>query len=65
MTEVRKYLLFSAYSILLLANMLYNCLLVSQCFLCISPSDCQVPEQSSQGTHGGGQPPQHTTGDDV
>lgn len=34
-------------------------------FLCTSLSDCQVPKQSGQGTHGGGQPPQHTTGDDV
>lgn len=48
---------------LLLVDRLYNCLLAY--FVCVSHSDCQVPEQSGQGTHGGRQPPQHTTGDDV
>lgn len=60
MTEVRKYLRFSALQICILSNM---CLLA--CLLCISPSDCQVPEQSRQGAHGCGQQSQHTTGDDV
>ena len=43
--------------------LLIYCLLAR--FLHISPSDCQVSEQSRQGVPGCRQPPQHTAGDDV
>lgn len=60
----KYYICFSvSVTFLLLANMLYNCLLA--CLLRISSSDCQVSEQSGQGPYGGRQPPQHTPGDDV
>lgn len=50
---------------LFLENMYSTKLCLLGYLLCVSPSDCQVPEQSCEGTHGYWQPPQHTTGDDV
>lgn len=51
MTEVRKYLLFSAYDCYLTCK--YILIFFVGMFFLISPSDCQVPEQPSQGTHDG------------
>lgn len=50
MTEVRKICMPATF--LFLANMYSTKLGLLGYVLCVSPSDCQVPEQSREGTHG-------------